>query len=224
MIKPSNVSNTAIIAFCFYFAQTSAYANYSIGAYLGYSYTFKSDVAYASATESFTLHDVKWRSESFKFPPFYGFFLSKTFMHNDNEFGLLLDYSHTKVVADSNNATSRFNALEFTDGLNVLTLNIFKRETFSNKLTFDYGLGGGFAFPHVEVQRAGVAEKTYEYQITGAALQGLIGLNYGINDDWSWFTQYKLTYTHNDADLQGNASLKTNLWTNQFIAGISYTL
>jgi lipid A oxidase len=37
------------------------------------------------------------------------------------------------------------------------------------------------------------------------------------------FGDYKLSFSSNDADLKGGGTLETDIWTNHFILGLSYS-
>jgi lipid A oxidase len=85
------------------------------------------------------------------------------------------------------------------------------------------GFGVGASVPHVEVRRAGSAIRTLDYQLTGVAVEGLVGLEYRLGPRLSAFGDYKLSYSSNDADLKGGGTLETDIWTNHFVVGLSYT-
>ena len=62
-------------------------------------------------------------------------------------------------------------------------------------------LGAGAAFPHVEVRTIPDQGKTFEYQLTGPAVQALLGASVDIAYGFSVFAEYKANYSWNDADL-----------------------
>jgi lipid A oxidase len=84
------------------------------------------------------------------------------------------------------------------------------------------GFGIGASFPHVEVRRSGSKVHTHDYQLTGIAIEGLVGLEYRLSPRLSAFGDYKLSFSSNDADLKGGGTLETDIWTNHFILGLSY--
>jgi lipid A oxidase len=61
-----------------------------------------------------------------------------------------------------------------------------------------------------------------EYQVTGVAVEGLVGVEFRIGSHVSLFSDYKLSFSSNDADLNGGATLETDVCTNHFILGVSY--
>ena len=61
--------------------------------------------------------------------------------------------------------------------------------------------------------------------ITGPAFQVLAGVDWRIfvSDRFSWFTEFKLNHSRNEAALKGGGSLRTNMWTRQVIPlGITF--
>lgn len=118
---------------------------------------------------------------------------------------------------------SRFKTLEFTDGLNVLTLNCLKRYIYSH-FNLYWGLGAGITLPHVEVQTSSTSRKTFEYQFGGYALQTQVGLEKSLSNKWGIFAEYKLNYTVNSVDLLGGGNLKTNIIINAINLGVNYKL
>ncbi|MBP0651944.1 hypothetical protein J8J40_33275, partial [Mycobacterium tuberculosis] len=69
-----------------------------------------------------------------------------------------------------------FSHFEFTDGLNLLTLNALYRMPLNTVFTPYAGLGAGINVPHVETTATGTgalagAPKPGEYQLGGATLQ-----------------------------------------------------
>ena len=67
------------------------------------------------------------------------------------------------------------------------------------------------------------ADETFEYQLTGPAVQALVGVDIAITDHISTFVEYKANYSWHDADLAGGGSLETEIFNNQFIVGLTYT-
>ena len=81
--------------------------------------------------------------------------------------------------------------------------------------------GIGIAVPHVEVT-TGFGPRTFDFQTTGVAVQGMIGVDFQLVDHVSLFTEYKLSYAQVDADLDNGGSLHTDVWTNHFIIGLGF--
>jgi lipid A oxidase len=64
---------------------------------------------------------IGWEGRSFEMPPYYG--VRGTWWKNET-LGFGLEFTHAKVYApDSEKAAIGFSDLEFTDGLNILTVN-----------------------------------------------------------------------------------------------------
>lgn len=153
-------------------------------------------------------------------PPYWG--ARATYWRN-SKWGYGIDFNHAKVIADpATRAAAGFTRLEFTDGLNILTANVWRRwENNSRNWTPYVGAGVGFAFPHVDVELAG--GKTFEYQLTGPAVAVVAGVKYDFNDRWGMFGEYKGTYSSNEASLASGGTLKTDFVTNAINIGVSFS-
>ena len=198
-------------------ASADARAEIQLSVYGGGSQSFDSDVDVKQGGTSTTYKDVSWDAENFKMPPHWGVRGTWWFDSWPN-WGVALDYTHSKVKADPRPAG--FDTLEFTDGLNIVTANAMYRYPTETRFTPYGGLGVGLSIPHVEVTTAN--SHTFEYQVAGVAAQGILGVDVLVWKGLSVFGEYKLSYTRNDADLNGGGSLETNIWTNHFNLGIAY--
>lgn len=167
-----------------------------------------------------------WTGDSLSMPPYYG--IRAVWWQNDR-WGYDIDFNHTKVYADSETLgaggkSGGFQVLEFTDGLNALTVGAVRRwEDAFGQITPYAGAGIGVAIPHVEVQTAAGAPKTFGYQIGGPAVSWRVGGTMDINDRWGVFAEYKGTYSMLDVDLDGGGNLKTDIITNALNFGVQYT-
>lgn len=166
---------------------------------------------------------IGWEGRSFDMPPYYG--LRGTWWRSET-LGYALEFTHAKVYApDDEKAAAGFSRMEFTDGLNLLTLGVTRRWPGvwgGGAVTPYLGAGLGVAVPHVDVTSAG-GERTFGYQLTGAALRLTAGARYAINDRWSAFGEYQFTASQNDADLEGGGSLSTRIITNAVNVGVGYS-
>ena len=162
----------------------------------------------------------KWEGRSFEAPPYYG--IRATWWTNE-KLGFGVEFNHAKVYADDATlAANGFDTLEFTDGINIVTANVWRRWQMPDRPWTPYvGAGIGLSIPHVESQTTGGA-KTFEYQVTGPAVQFVAGVKYDLNDKWGLFGEYKGTYSVNEADLVGGGTLKTDLFTNALNVGVSF--
>jgi lipid A oxidase len=161
---------------------------------------------------------VKWLGKSFEAPPYYG--IRATWWKNE-KWGFGFEVNHAKVYAD-NKAALGYDTLEFTDGLNLITANVFRRFPNEGRFTPYVGGGLGIAVPHVEIERAGES-KTFEYQLTGPAAILVAGVSYEFNDRWSVFGEYKGSYSINKAKVDAGGTLSTNIVTNALNIGVSYS-
>lgn len=104
--------------------------------------------------------------------------------------------------------TDVFERLEFTHGHNVLLLTpLVRTGSLRPGLTPYFGLGGGFALPHVEVWFPGGKreDRTSEYQLSGAAAQLIAGFEYRVGKV-SYFVEYKFIYAWISGALTGDES------------------
>ena len=161
-----------------------------------------------------------WEGKPFEMPPYYGV---RATWWRAGGLGFGVEFNHAKVYADGKTLTaSGFDRLEFTDGHNLITANVFYRWKEPDRRYTPYvGAGVGLAVPHVDVLVNG--DKTFGYQVTGPAVQIVAGVSYALNDTWAVFGEYKGSYSSNEADLDGGGTLKTDLITNALNVGLSYS-
>ncbi|MBP1850486.1 outer membrane protein [Rhizobium halophytocola] len=165
-----------------------------------------------------------WEGKSFAAPPYYG--VRATWWMEDlghPNLGLSLDYTHDKVYADDETLSkSGFSHFEFTDGLNLLTLNALYRMPIDGTKFVPYvGAGAGINVPHVEVARG--SGTTFEYQFGGPTVQAQAGVAYQFTDHLAAFAEYKGNYSWVDVDIDNGASLKTNIMTNAINVGVTFS-
>lgn len=199
----------------------AAAQEHELSFYLGVQSAPHSSVDFNDSILGPTSFTAGWEGRPLELPPYYGF--RYTYWMNE-DWGLGVEMNHAKVYADSSTlAASGFTSLEFTDGLNIITVNGFRRwEQPGSRWTPYAGAGIGFAMPHVDTVSPN-GFRTFEYQITGAAATVVAGVSYELNEDWSVFGEYKGSYTMNDADLTGGESLSTNIITNAINVGVSFS-
>ena len=160
-----------------------------------------------------------WDGLSFAAPPHYGI---RATWWQDSNYGFGVELNHAKVYADAETrAANGYDVLEFTDGLNILTVNGFRRwqDGFAGFTPY-LGAGIGVSVPHVEVTKNG--SETFGYQLTGPAVAWMAGATYPINDRWSVFGEYKGTYSINSADLDSGGTLESNIITNSINFGVGF--
>lgn len=158
-----------------------------------------------------------WVGKSMSAPPYYGI---RATVWKSPTFGYGLDFAHNKIYPQDGDLPAGYDVLEFTDGLNTLTVNAYRRwENALGGFTPYIGGGVGLAIPHVEVTYG--TSETFGYQVTGAAATWIAGASYPINDRWSVFGEYKGTYSQNIADLETGGTLTNNVVTNAVNLGLS---
>ena len=218
-------------------------ADAQLGAYLGPAYTSRSSLNLVQpGGTDMTFGDIAWEGKPFRPPPYYGY---RAICWLSDRYGVMLDFTHIKAIAIKNRpgqqsgfkdgdhvptqapVSATLKRLEFTHGYNLLTLNALRRASMRGPNLIPYaGVGLGVAIPHVEVQRADKPQstRTYEYQITGPALQLLGGIEWRLGRRLSLFVEYKLTCAMIRGDLVGGGKVTTNLCTHQVPVGIAVHL
>ena len=164
---------------------------------------------------------IGWEGRSFEMPPYYG--VRGTWWKNE-KLGFGLEFTHTKVYApDDEKEAIGFSDLEFTDGLNIVTLNAYQRWPglwAEGSLTPYVGGGIGVAIPHVDVETT-TGIDTYEYQYTGPAARLTAGVSYDLSDRFAVFGEYQFTYSSNTADLPEGGEIETDIKTNALNVGLT---
>ena len=162
---------------------------------------------------------VGWEGKSFDAPIYYGI---RTTLWRNNKLSYGAEFTHTKAYAPNSALQGAgFDRLEFTDGHNILTLNINKRWELGEFNAYSL-VGIGIAIPHVDALPSGGLH-TFEYQYTGPAVRGAVGLSRQLNDVFSIFTEYQFTASDNKATLKNGGSLNTTLLTNAINVGVSFS-
>lgn len=137
----------------------------------------------------------------------------------DQHIGYGLEFTHAKAYANKTEATELgFNRLEFTDGLNIVTANIWKRWSSNSTYTPYVGAGAGIAVPHVDAKTANTT--TYGYQLTGPAIQLTAGVEKKITNSVSTFAEYQFSYSWNEVEFENNGTMNVDLKTNALNLGL----
>lgn len=220
-----------------------ASADLQLGAYLGPAYTGGSDLNLVQpGGTDMTFRDIAWEGRPFRRPPYYGY---RAIYWPSDRYGVMLDFTHIKAIAIKDRPVQQsgfkdgdhvppqapisatLKRLEFTHGYNLLTLNALRRGASRGPNLIPYfGLGLGVAIPHVEVERADTPQsaRTFEYQITGPALQLLGGIEWRFGRRLSLVVEYKLSCAMIRGDLVGGGKVTTNLCTHQLPLGLAVHL
>ena len=162
---------------------------------------------------------IGWEGRSFEAPIYYG--IRGVWWQNERV-GYGLEVTHTKVYAPEDEAEAAgFDRLELSDGLNIVTVNAYRRWLDQwGEFTPYVGAGVGLAIPHVDATSSGGAE-TYEYQLTGPAARLTAGASYDLSDRFAVFGEYQFTYSSNEAELEGGGTLETDIITNAINIGVT---
>ncbi len=164
---------------------------------------------------------IDWEGRSTQLPAYYGARL--TFWRGEN-FGLALEGTHAKAYApEGDRRALGFDRMEFTDGLNIITLNaMYRWPGLAGGLTPYVGAGAGLSIPHVDAETAGGVFTTYGYQVTGPAVRAIAGASYDINDSYAVFGEYQFTRSWNEAELEGGGTLDADISTHAVNFGLAF--
>lgn len=211
--------------------------------YLGGSIARNSDVILKAPDDTdVKLNKVRWWNESLIDSPFYGARGIK-WAETVPALGSMVDFTHSKATAYEQVVTQSgkvggkpvpasgkfedtFRKLEYTHGLNSITMNgMFRITRLHPRIRPYFGIGLGLMVPHVDAQRAGFPRKTRTLgpQITGPVFQVLGGIEWRIfvSNRYSSITEYKLALSRNTAKLKTGGTVSTNFWINQIVVGIT---
>ena len=188
------------------------------------------------------LKNVPWTGEPFNDPPFYGV-RGIYWLPAMPALGAMIDFTHAKSISlrkhevdqtgtrDGEPVPPReaveatFTKLEYSHGLNFLTLNaVYRFKGWYQRFLPYIGAGAGLVIPHTEIARKGVARQdwTYRYEVTGPGFQGFAGLELRLFPArrYAIFAEYKAGYAINSTELLEGGTVKTNLWAHQAILGV----
>ena len=163
-----------------------------------------------------------WEAKSFGNPVYWGF--RYTYWPTaSSEWGYGVDINHSKLYAKEM-PHANISRLEFSDGMNTLMANLYRRYPGVQSLWGGepyWGVGLGISYPHVELTSSSTNARTFEYQYTGFAAQAMVGLRYSINDKWLAFGELRTQYIPVEADLDGGGKLEVDFINNHFSLGVS---
>lgn len=214
------LASTALAALMTAPLATAAAAEIELGVYGGWQTSPHSDTKGTLPDTGDYSEFIGWDGNPFAMPPYYG--VRATYWQ-DNGTGWGLEWTHAKVYGAHDSAL--FDRLEFTDGLNIITVNYAKRwQNRWNQLTPYVNAGVGIALPHVDVEPANALDggHTFEYQLTGPAARLTAGVSYELSENWNLFSEYQFTWSQNDVSLNGGGTLSTRILTNSLNVGVSY--
>ncbi|MDV7145375.1 hypothetical protein R3X27_22040 [Tropicimonas sp. TH_r6] len=164
---------------------------------------------------------VGWDGENLKMPPNFGL-RAVWWLEGKPNWGIGIDNVHTKIAA--NPMPKDFKTLEFTDGINMITLTGNYRHLNETRWTPYVMAGVGITTPHVEATSADGSSEMFQYQYGGPAVQATFGIDYEINDRWSVFGEGKLAQYWFDVDLEGDGTLQSDVFGYVFAVGVTYSL
>ncbi|SFZ86583.1 Outer membrane protein beta-barrel domain [Devosia enhydra] len=198
---------------------------------LGYNWSPHSIATLTSSSSPFDSRTdtLSWDGASFDPAPYYTVRLTY-WSESLADWGFGIDYTHAKAVAKraESGVDDTYSWLEFTDGLNLITANVFHKWDWDAARVY-VGGGAGIAVPHVEIDTTAgsiIGEtSTREAQIAGPAIQLVAGASYEVFPGVRAFGEYKVAYSVNDTVLGGGvATFSTNLVNHQIVGGITIAI
>ncbi len=157
-----------------------------------------------------------WENRRFSIPPYFGVRLT-WWQNTDWAWGV--DFSHDMISANAETLSDNsISALNFVDGLNILTVNRYRRwRDFGGHFVPYLGAGLGVSLPSLDIDSG--AGTTSGIQLGGPAVAVVAGARYPVSDRWSIFGEYKGTYSVNNTDLVSGGELNANIFTNSVNLG-----
>ena len=161
-----------------------------------------------------------WKGKSFSMPPYYGI----RFTNWKSKSGWGFDFTHSKAYLDRLTLEKTgFELLQFTDGLNNLTLHRqIALDINKEKISTYYGYGVGIVLPHVEFQADKTLLRTFEYQYGGPTIAFNGGMRVPIAESKFFFAEYKFTASWLDVNLNNGGRLETRILTNALNVGLGF--
>lgn len=211
---------------------TPAAAEIELSFYLGAQGVSESNMSGVLPGGAGVARGMNWEGKPFEAPIYYG---ARAMWWTQNQIGFGIEGTHTKAYASAADlAFLGLGRFELSDGHNIITANIMKRwpGAFNlGSLTPYAGAGVGVAIPHVDAQVLGVANRTYDYEVTGPAVRGIFGVKYDLNEKWAVFGEYQFTWSDNDITIDPNIAVpgqtpgqfNTEIVTHALNFGISYS-
>lgn len=214
-----------------------------VGLYGGGNLVQPADVIFKQPNGTdMVLKDVPFAGQSYRSPPFYG--LRATYWTPAiPTLGVMLDFTHAKAIAERDSVVEQtgtrdgkpvpprekvrgtFTKLEYSHGLNFLTINaVYRFDGWHRRIAPYIGAGVGIMIPHIELSHNGVRKDwTYRYGYTGPGAQALAGIEWRVfpRERFSAFTEYKVGYASNHSDLDEGGTVENQLFVQQAILGFS---
>jgi lipid A oxidase len=218
---------------------TGTRAETTISVTTGSAWTADSDVRLQTpGGTDLNYQDVSWSTKPFEMPPYYSFRTTR-WLNRYPGWGVAFDFTHAKMysdleqtvpvtglragipVAGSERLGDTYDTLEFTDGHNLLTLNLMRRWRAGDNANVYLGAGAGVAVPHTEVET--LSSLTEEYQLAGPAAQFMAGGTFPLGDKFAFIAEYRLTWADLESELNGGGTLSTEAWTHHLNFGLGFS-
>jgi lipid A oxidase len=184
-----------------------------------------------------TVHDVHWDADPFKAAPYYGLRYTH-FFEQRPEWGVALDFTHYKMVADTEravplsgtwkgaavNTRARMDQyvqqFEISHGVNMLSINGVYRWRSPSAWQPYAGVGLGYYRPHAETTVDHRPHAT-GYDHSGFGYQLLAGVQYRFGTQWGAFAEVKFNSGTARLDI-ADGRARTRLRTFHLLGGVQY--
>lgn len=164
------------------------------------------------------LANANWSGGAMSSQPDYG--VRVTWWQNET-YGWGVDLNHASFPkVNANSADNNLNTLDLSGGLNLFTVNAYRRWKATENIFVPYiGAGLGMAMPVVTFDSSGSI--TTEHQAAGPAIQWVAGASYAVTERVSVFGEYRGNYSVNSLGPDSGGTLNSNILTSGFNVGLS---
>lgn len=140
----------------------------------------------------------------------------------NNNWGWGLDFTHGEFGADGPTLSANgLSTLGFSEGLNVLTINGYRKwDDLNGPLAPYVGAGVGVSLPVFEYQSGGPL--TGDLQFAGPAVSIVAGASIPVNGRMSLFGEYRSILSANSLDLASSGRFDSNILANSINFGASF--
>lgn len=202
-------------------APVLAQSAHELSVYGGFQFDSSSDVSGRDGDGNGFDFDADWEGRSGANPYYWG---ARYVYWPGGDWGGYLDFTHSKLYADDDTrAKAGYDTMEFTDGVNALTVGVQRRFAPVRGFVPYVGFGAGVVIPHVELRRDGEDDGTFGYEYGGLVAEVRAGASYRFAGNWNAFAEYEGNYIGLDVDTDDGGDFSTDVYTNAVNIGVSYS-
>jgi len=162
----------------------------------------------------------EWEGRSFRDPFYYGL---RAHYWLKPSLALSLDFTHSKIYSTKKTLLdNNLKTIEFTDGINTLTLSALINKSVYKNIFAYIALGAGVSIPKIEFQSAAATYRTFYFHLGGVVAQLQFGVEKKMANGFSLFTEYVLNYHKMDVKLVKQGNLQTQFLSHALNFGFGY--